>query len=137
MPCFLQTEQHQIRLAKLNTLHEQSEARWLKLIDEAKQEAKNTFKKYQALNKDSNDQIKKLNLKLTNLQQSLFESDTYLTAAQERIQQLKQEVKFIETEYINARAMIMKLEEERKATNHQVSKRQMKESRSKEEVNNS
>lgn len=133
----LQVEQHQTRLAELNSLHEQSESRWLKLIDQAKQEAKETIKKYQAINKDRNDQIKKLNTMLSHLQQNLFENEAHLSTAQERIKQLTQDVKFIETEYLNARAMILMLEEERKAINNQVSKRQKKEFRSKEVVNNS
>lgn len=130
-----QAEQHQIRLTELTSLHEQSETRWLKLIDQAKQETKDTIKKYQTLNKDSHDQIKKLNLILSNLQQNQFDKEAQLNAAQERIVQLRQEIKFIETEYINARAMIIKFEEERKAAaNHHSSKRHKKEYQAKEEA---
>jgi len=113
----LQTEQHQNMLAQQNALHEQSENRWLKLIDQAKQETKDADKKYQNLSKASDEQIKKLNSTLSHFQQNIFEKDAQLNSAQERIIQLRQEVKFIETEYIKARATIMKLEEEQKLKN--------------------
>lgn len=113
----LQTEQHQNMLAQQNALHEQSENRWLKLIDQAKQEAKDAGKKYQNLSKASDEQIKKLNSTLSQFQQNIFEKDAQLNSAQERITQLRQEAKFIETEYIKARAIIMKFEEEQKLKN--------------------
>lgn len=43
---------------------------------------------------------------LSHLQQNLFENEAHLSTAQERINQLTQDVKFIETEYLNSRAMM-------------------------------
>lgn len=58
--------------------------------------------------------IKKLESQLTHIQREVHENDVYLKSAQELITQLKQEIKFIETEYVKVRATIMKFEEEQK-----------------------
>jgi chromosome segregation ATPase len=113
----LQTMQQQNMLAQQNLLHEQSENRWLKLIDQARQEAKDTYKKYQKISTDSDEQIKRLNSMLADLQKSIFEKDTHIKIAQEKVSQLKQEIKSLETEHINARTIIMKLKGERESRN--------------------
>lgn len=117
----LQTEQHQNMLAQQNALHEQSENRWLKLIDQAKQETKEERKKLEHLCHQGEQQFKKIGLKLTDAQRDIHEKDAQLKVVQERIIQVKQEVKFLKKEYIKARAIIMKLEEEQKLKNIPVS----------------
>jgi hypothetical protein len=106
-------EQKQL-LAQQNTLQEQSESRWLKLIDQARQETKDEHKKLENIRHQNNEQSKKFESQLTHAQREIHENDIHLKAAQERIIQLRQEVKFIETEYIKARATIMRFEEEQK-----------------------
>lgn len=123
-----QAEQQQHMLAEQNTLHEQSENRWLNLIDQAKQETKDVYKKYQHISHSSNEKIKKLNSTLSDYQKNVFEKDVQLKMHQERIIQLQQEIKFIETDYIKSRAVIIKFEEERKF------KKSKKESPLKDEV---
>ncbi len=101
----LKAHLHQNSLDQQNKLHEQSENRWLKLIDQAKQEAKDSLKRYETLSKNSDIKIKKLSETIANLTQKNLENDSQLTNAQERINQLRQEVRFIETEYIKALAV--------------------------------
>lgn len=115
-----QAEEHKQLLAQQNTLQEQSETRWLKLIDQARQETKDERKKFENSRHQNSEQTKKLESQLINAQRETHENDVHLKNAQERIIQLRQEVKFIETEYIKARATIMKLEEElkQKAISH-------------------
>jgi chromosome segregation ATPase len=115
-------EQQQL-LAQQNALQEQSEARWLKLIDQARLETKDERKKLENIRHQNNEQIKKLESQLINAQKESHEKDAQLHSAQERISQLRQEVKFLETEFIKSRAIIMKFEEEQKlkkvVTSHQ------------------
>jgi predicted nuclease with TOPRIM domain len=108
----LQTQQHQNSLNQQNTLHEQSENRWLKIIDQTKQEVKDTQNKYGIVISQSDEKIKKLNTALADFQQNYFEKTAQLNTAQDRIIQIKQEATFLEEEYIKARATIIKLEEE-------------------------
>lgn len=75
---------------------------------------KNTQKKYGILSGQRDEKIKKLNAALADLQQNYFEKSAHLNTAQERIIQIKQEVDFLEKEYIKARATILKLEDEQK-----------------------
>ncbi len=110
----LQAEEQKRLFAKQNALQEQSETRWLKLIDQARQETKDERKKLENIRHQNSERIKKLESQLTNAQREIHENDVHLKTAQERIIQLRQEIKFIETEYIKSRAIIMKLEEEKK-----------------------
>lgn len=111
----INSQLHQNSLDQQNKKHEQSENRWLKLIDQARQEAKDSLKKYETLSNNSDVKIKKLNGVIANLNQDNLEKDSHLRNAQERISQLRQEVKFIETEYIKARAVIESYESKQKS----------------------
>jgi len=111
----LQAQKHQNSLNQQITLHEQSENRWLSLIDRAKQEVKDAYKKCDAVNKHSNEEIKKLNAALADFQQNYFEKNAQLNTAQERIAQLKKEIKFLDAEYLKARATIIQLEKKKKS----------------------
>lgn len=132
----LQTEKHQDILSQYNVLQEQSEARWLNLIDQARQETKEERKKLENFRHQSDEQFKKIDLQLSNARREIIEKDVQLNSAHERIIQVKQEIKFIETEYIKARATIMKFEEEQKSKNcsASVSKKSKKENRLNKEI---
>jgi chromosome segregation ATPase len=106
----LNAQLHQNSLDQQNKLHEQSENRWLKLIDQAKQETKDLLKKYESLNNSCDAKIKKLNVVIDKSNRDNTEKDTQLIKYHERISQLNQEVKFIETEYIKSRAIITSYE---------------------------
>lgn len=109
-----QAEEHKRLLAQQNSLQEQSEVRWLKLIDQARQETKEEHKKLENNRHYYEEQGKKIEMKLTDIQRDNHEKTAQLNIAQERINQLKQEVKFLETEYIKSQAVILKFEEEKK-----------------------
>jgi chromosome segregation ATPase len=109
-----QTEQHQNMLTQQNSLHEQSENRWLRLIDQARQETKETHKKLEIVNKQSNEQITKLTATLSDLQQTLFEKTTHLKLANEQVSQLKDEIKISQKENIQMNSVIMKYEDEKR-----------------------
>ena len=117
----VQAEEHKQLLAQQNTLQEQSENRWLQLIDQARQETKDERKKSEDFRHKNNEQMKKMESQLANTQREMYENDINLKSAQERITQLRQEIKFIETEYIKARATIMKFEEEKMSEPHHSS----------------
>lgn len=110
----LQAEEQKRSLAQQHSLQEQSEIRWLKLIDQARQETKDERKKSDNFRQQNEAHFKKIELKLIDAQKEIHEKDVQLNSVQERISQLKQEGKFLESEYINARATILKFEEEKK-----------------------
>lgn len=112
-----QSDEQKQLLAQQHSLQEQSEARWLKLIDQARQETKEERKKLDNLHRQHDEQSKKIGSQLSHAQREIHEKDAQLHSAQERIIQLRQEIKFIETEYIKARAILMKFEEEKKLQN--------------------
>lgn len=80
-----QTEKHQSVLAKERTLQEESEKRWVQLIDQARSETKNLQKKYEEAACDQKDQIKALQNNLVKLQDSLTIAQTTLTHKKEII----------------------------------------------------
>jgi len=110
----LQAEEHKRLIAQQNSLQQQSEIRWLKLIDQARQETKDERKKLENVRHHYEEQFKKTETKLTASQRETHENNAQLKMAQERINQLNQEVKFLETEHIKLCAIIMKLKEEQK-----------------------
>jgi hypothetical protein len=69
----LQTEQHQYLLTQQHTRHEQSQTRWLTLIDHANQETKKTYKRLENLHCYSDGKIKKIKAELTELRQNTHE----------------------------------------------------------------
>lgn len=109
-----QAEEQKQLLAQQNTLQEQSETRWLKLIDQARQETRDERKKSENFCQKNNEKIKIMELQLTNAQRELYENNVHLKNAQERIIQLREEGKSIEMEYTRSLAIIMRLEDELK-----------------------
>lgn len=126
-----QAEEHKKLMTQQHLLQEQSESRWLKLIDQARQETKDERKKSDSLHRQHDEQSKKIESQLSNTQREIHEKDAQIKSMQERISQLRQEVQFIETEYIKARSVIMKFEEEQKQkiASHQASKKSKKNAR--------
>lgn len=118
-----QAEEHKRLLAQQLALQEQSEVRWVKLIDQARQETKDERKKSENVRHHLDEKLKKQEMNLTALQKEIHEKDAQLDMSRDRISQLKQEVKFIETEYIKSRATIMKFEEEQKLKKTAISKK--------------
>ena len=113
----LQAEQQQKLLAHQNALHEQSENRWLKLIDQAKQETKDANKKLNDLRCCYEKNNEELKTKLLNLQLSEHGKNTQLKTTLEQINQLKQQNKILGSENIKAKSIVMKLEEKQKLKN--------------------
>ncbi len=106
-----QTTQHQNLISQQNKLHEQSEIRWLNLIDQSKQENKELQKKLEVFRSTTNEQINKLKYELSNAQQHLHEKSINLKTALEQIDQLRLTIKTIEPELNDAKITIIKLQE--------------------------
>jgi archaellum component FlaC len=100
--------------------------RWLKLIDQGRQETKDERKKSEDNHHYFDEKFKKLEMNLTAMQKEIHEKDAQLNMSQERINQLKQEIKVIETEYIQSRAIIMRFEEEHKLKKAAIPKKSKK-----------
>jgi len=97
-----QTEQHHILSAQQNALHEQSEARWLNLIDQTKQEAKDAYKKHENFKHRSDEQIEKITASLSSVQQDLSQKNAQLLIAQEQNELLKKENRIFEDNHTEA-----------------------------------
>lgn len=91
-----QTEQHHVLFAQQNALHEQSESRWLNLIDQTKQEAKDAYKKHENFKHRSDEQIEKITASLSSVQQDLTQKNAQLLIAQEKNELLKKENQIFE-----------------------------------------
>lgn len=113
----IQVEQQQKLLSQQSTQQEQSEMRWLTLIDKANQAAKETNKKLEILRHDSAEQIKNLKDKLTEVQMSYYDKEFQLKAALDQINQLDKAVKALELDNVKANSTIMKLREDIKSNN--------------------
>ena len=122
----LQAEQHQNAITQQNTLHEQSEVRWLNLIDRARQETKDANKKFENLRNHNDELIKKSKTELSDSQQNAYEINIKKKFSIEQVGQLKQEIKTLETENIKHRTIIMRLEEEQKKFSDSSKNRQKK-----------
>jgi chromosome segregation ATPase len=107
----MQTEQHQNLIAQQNALHEQSEIRWLNLIDQSKQETKEMQKRFEIFRTNANKQINQFKIDLSNAQLNLRERSANLKVALEQVDQLKQQIKIMEPDLNDARITIIKLQE--------------------------
>ena len=115
-----QAQQHQHLLAQQHTLHEQSENRWLRLVDQAKQETKEAHKKLEHLREQSEEQIEKLKQVSFGFQKDLLEKNTQLQVAVQQLEQLKQAMKALESENIQAKYVLLKRKEEKKLKGHRI-----------------
>lgn len=73
-----QFEKHQLALVNERTLQEESEKRWVQLIDQARLETKNSHKKYEEMSRKQNDKIDSLQNNLEKLQDALTVTQTTL-----------------------------------------------------------
>jgi chromosome segregation ATPase len=108
-----QTEEHKHILAKQHSLQEQSETRWIKLIDQARIEAKEERKIVEKLRHSNQEQLKKIELKLTDAQKNIYEKDAHLKISLEQISLLKVEVSKLKNENNTFRTIIANLKNER------------------------
>ena len=72
-------------------LHEQSENRWLRIIDKTRQEGKDSQKKMEKLCETKDVQIKNLTAKLSELQKVLFENKALAKLDAQNKKSLEQE----------------------------------------------
>lgn len=108
----LQTEESQIRLAKERALQEQSENRWLNLIDQAKLETKELYKKIENNRYEHEKITKQIKAQLAELQQNIYAKDTQLKIAIEQANELKKDNKQLNIKMIEAKSVILKFESE-------------------------
>ena len=118
----LSAKQSQEMLVQQNTLHEQSENRWLILISQARQETKDANKKLALLRKNSEEQFKKQKQDLSDAQQNLYEKNSQLKTALEQIKQLRQESRIGAGKNIKSKPTIIKVQDRQHLKN--VSKKQ-------------
>lgn len=102
-----QAEEHKRVLAQQHALQEQSENRWLKLIDQARQETKEERTKSENIRHSKQEQFNKIELQLANVQKDYFEKEANLKIALEQISLLKMEVSKLTNENITAAQSII------------------------------
>ena len=108
-----QAEEHKRMLAQQHSLQEQSENRWLKMIDQARQETKEERKKLENIRHTSQEQLKKIESKLEEAQKNIYEKDAQLKITLEQISLLKIEAGKLKNENITAQSIIENLKRER------------------------
>ena len=106
----LQIEDSQKWVEQQRALQEQSENRWLALIDQAKQETKNSNKQFDNYRNKSNQALKQVTEKLADIQQSQFEKDLELKSKQKKINQLEKEKLELEDVNTNLQARIFEVD---------------------------
>lgn len=94
----LQAEKHQDILSQQNALQEQSETRWLKLIDQARQETREIHKKLEIECDKYNKKIMGLESKIHSVQQEFYNKNSQLNVVIEDSNKLKETIKILESE---------------------------------------
>ena len=110
----LQTEEQQTLIVEQNKLHEQSENRWLKLIDHARQETKDSNKKLTETQSKYEIQLEKLKAKLLDFHLSANEKNVQLKLTFEQNTQLKEELEAAKKENITIKGRMVKFQEIRR-----------------------
>ncbi len=110
-----QAEEHKRIVAQQHSLQEQSETRWLKLIDQARQEAKEERKKLENIRYSNEEQLKKIELKLSDAQKNVYEKEANLKIALEQVSLLKIEANKLKNENLTAQSIIANLKRERQS----------------------
>ena len=106
-----QHDRHQNLISHQNALHEQSEVRWLNLIDQSKQETKEIQKKFEIFRNNSNEHTNQLKFELSTAQQNFHEKSLNLKIAMDQVVHLRQKNKILELEISDAKITIIKLQE--------------------------
>ncbi len=94
----LQAEKHQDILSQQNSLQEQSEVRWLQLIDQAKQETREIHKKSEVERDKYNKKIMGLENELRSIQQQLSNKSIQFNILIDDSNKLKETIKILECE---------------------------------------
>lgn len=110
----LQVDENQKQLAKERALQEQSENRWLNLIDQSKTEVKELRKKMESDYQAREKVVTQLKDQLNEMRRNHYEKDAQLKIAIEQMNQFKNENKLVNSEMSEAKSIISKLESERK-----------------------
>lgn len=106
-----QTEKYQIMLNEERALQEESEKRWIKLIDEARTEAKNQRKKFEiTIDKQAKQIDKHLSL-LSELQHKQVAQQSLIEQKNNRITELYNQCNQVQEKYQDASATIAVLQE--------------------------
>lgn len=87
-----QAQQNQQVLTEERARHEQSENRWLKLIDTARQESKELQKRAEKLAEANTTEVKSLNKIVSDLRQQLFEKECLIQEDLVALGKLKEEI---------------------------------------------
>jgi len=101
-----QTEKHQTHLAQARQLQEQSEDRWLKLIDQTRIEWKEAQKNYENRQSKQAKQIETLQKQQESFKNKIIEQQSALNHAQTTIVDLKQQTHKLQSEYNEAVAQV-------------------------------
>jgi hypothetical protein len=118
-----QGKQHQNLIFQQNILHEQSENRWLTLIDRAREETKETNKKLELLRRQSDDKINKAKEELLEHQRNVYKKDAQTKDALKKNNQLNQDIPFSGSKNVKKRSFAMRLEERGKPKKVPISTR--------------
>jgi hypothetical protein len=102
----LQYEQYQKLLSQQNNLHEQSETRWLMLLDQAKQENKSLHKKMDNMTRYNEEQVKKLKDEIIALQRNINDKDVKLKVTLEQFNPLKMEISHLKNNNVKLEEII-------------------------------
>lgn len=120
-----QAESYQASLEKQRASQELMENRWLKLIDDAKLEAKAAQKQFEIYRKDSEKSLTSLKEKLANMQEAQFELKAKAKVDLAQITQLQQEKKSLGNEVQRLQSEIMVLNSKLNSSNARKNKKQI------------
>ncbi len=95
----VQTEKHQVVLANERVLQEESEKRWVQIIDQARSETKNSQKKYEEMTRKQSDKIDALQNNLIKLQDMLTAAQAALHHKNELINSQGNQLEKIQSNY--------------------------------------
>jgi len=104
-----QTKTHQALLIQQQERQEQSENRWLRLIDQAREETKDSRKKLESLLLQKENAIKNLKQDRTTHQQELYDKKMQLKIANDQSGQLEKKIKQLEEEKVKVQSAFFNL----------------------------
>jgi chromosome segregation ATPase len=104
-----QTKTHQALLIQQQERQEQSENRWLRLIDQARDETKDSRKKLESLLLQKENEIKNLKQDRTTNQQELYDKKMQLKMTNDQSGRLEKKIKQLEEEKIKMQSVFFNL----------------------------
>lgn len=105
-----QSKMYQQESLKRDTLHEQSEQRWMQLIDRARQETIDQRKKQEKIQAIIEEKNKTLTDQLSKAQQLYHAKSTELAIAHQQVNQLQKDVKSLEVDLVKSKDLVTTLE---------------------------